>query len=51
VGVAVGVGVGDGPNAVVIGGGMVYPFGQIDPTMPAAEGVELGGVVRLRTPI
>jgi len=51
VGVGIGVGVGVGVDAIVIGGGVVYPLGQIDPITPAAEGVEVGGLVRVMTPI
>jgi hypothetical protein len=41
--------------AMVINGGVgygdMYAAGQIDPMMPAAETVEVGGLVRLITPI
>jgi len=44
----VGVGAGDGPG--IIGGGVAYVFGQIDPIIPA-ETTGIGGLAKLTTPI
>jgi hypothetical protein len=46
-GVGLGLGVGFGPS--IIGGGVAYPFGQIDPIMPA-ETTAIGGLATFITP-
>ena len=47
---AFGVGVGIGNADAVIGGGVAYVSGQIDPMTPA-ETTAIGGLARLTTPI
>jgi len=52
VGVGVGVAVGVGVDAIVITGGPVYGFGQIDRITPAAVAADgKGGLARVRVPI